>query len=165
MKRCGLRWRNANGPRSSSVKPTNGAIGTLAGGIAHDFKQHPRIGHRVHGDGGGRYSGPSGNCKKPPECFSNRQHGRGDLVKQILAFSRKTEHVRGPMSLDPLIKETIQLLRASIPSTIEIKFSMQATSDVVLCIAHRDTAGSYELAGNAAIAMQEKGGSLKYQSQ
>ena len=39
---------------------------------------------------------------------------------------------RNPLSLSPLIKETVQLLRASIPTTIEIRLYMTASSDTVL---------------------------------
>jgi len=44
-----------------------------------------------------------------------------DLVKQILAFSRQSELEEKPIQLTPIIKETLKMLRASIPTTIEIR--------------------------------------------
>jgi PAS domain S-box-containing protein len=96
------------------------AIGTLAGGIAHDFNNilAPIIG----------YSEISLNAV--PE--GSRLHHNieqilvsgnraKDLVKQILAFSRKTEPERRPVQVSLIIKETVKLLRSSLPSTIEIR--------------------------------------------
>jgi CheY-like chemotaxis protein len=83
-----------------------------------------------------------------------------ELVKQILVFSRKTEHERNPLSLSPIIKETIQLLRASIPTMIDIKVSLTTTSDMVLASPVEVQQIIMNLATNASLAMQEKGGTL-----
>ena len=88
-------------------------------------------------------------------------HRGKDLVKQILAFSRKSDYIRGLMSLTPLIKETIQLLRASIPSTIKIVFKTTATLDTVLASPTEIQQMLMNLATNAALAMQDKGGTLE----
>jgi signal transduction histidine kinase/ActR/RegA family two-component response regulator len=135
------------------------AIGTLAGGIAHDFNNmlaailgftemamedlpdHPDV-------------------EKNLQNVSKAAMRARDLVKQILAFSRKTDHERNPLSLLPLIKETVQLLRASIPTTIEIKFTATATSDTVLAAPVEIQQILMNLATNASLAMQEKGGTL-----
>lgn len=44
-----------------------------------------------------------------------------DLVKQILTFSRQVEQERKPVKLQPIFKESLKLLRSSLPSTIEIQ--------------------------------------------
>ena len=84
-----------------------------------------------------------------------------DLVKQILAFSRKTSHARSPISLSPLIKETVQLLRASIPATIEIKLTTRTSSDTVLAAPVEVQQILMNLATNASLAMEETGGTLE----
>jgi len=82
------------------------------------------------------------------------------LVRQILAFSRKAEHVREPVSVSPITKETIQLLRASLPTTIEIKTSMEAVRDTILASPAELQQILMNLTTNASFAMREKGGIL-----
>ena len=84
-----------------------------------------------------------------------------DLVKQILAFSRKTNYERAPLSLSPLVKETVQLLRASIPSTIEIRLDIATSWDHILAAPVEVQQIVMNLATNASLAMQEKGGTLE----
>ena len=55
-----------------------------------------------------------------------------DLVKQILAFSRKTHQEIIPLKLTPLVKETVKFLKATLPSTVEIEVRIKSTSDTVL---------------------------------
>jgi PAS domain S-box-containing protein len=136
------------------------AVGTLAGGIAHDFNnilagilgftemamddippEHPAFNHLGHVLKGGMRA--------------------RELVKQILAFSRKTSYKRSPVSLSPLITETIHLLRASIPTSIQIAFTMTATSDTVLAAPIEVQQILMNLATNASLAMRETGGVLE----
>ena len=136
------------------------AIGTLAGGIAHDFNNllAAIIGftEMVIEDV------PEGGQEEKNLRYVLKSAHRGkDLVKQILAFSRKTEHIRGLMSLTPLIEETIQFLRASIPATIKIVFKRTATVDTVLASPTEIQQVIMNLATNAALAMQDKGGTLE----
>ena len=136
------------------------AIGTLAGGIAHDF-------NNMLAAILGFTEMALEDLPDRPDVQRNLQNvlrasmRARDLVKQILAFSRKTGHERNPLSLLPLIKETVQLLRASIPTTIEIKFTATATSDTVLAAPVEIQQILMNLATNASLAMQEKGGTLE----
>jgi CheY-like chemotaxis protein len=135
------------------------AIGTLAGGIAHDFNNILAaiigFGEMVKED-------------LPPESPSIRHiqrvlhaASRGtDLIRQILAFSRKATITKKPLALSPIIKETIQFLRASLPTTIDIKLSMKATRDIILASPTEPQQILMNLATNAAFAMREKGGVL-----
>jgi PAS domain S-box-containing protein len=136
------------------------AIGTLAGGIAHDFNN---ILAAIMGFA-------EMVIEDLPEASQEGKHlhyilqsaHRGkDLVKQILAFSRKTEHIRGPMSLSPVVNETTKLLRASIPRTVEIIFKTTATSDEILASPVEIQQILMNLATNAALAMEDKGGTLE----
>jgi PAS domain S-box-containing protein len=136
------------------------AIGTLAGGIAHDFNN---ILAGIIG-----FTEMTLDDDIPPDSPA-RHHlelvlkggfrGR-DLVKQILAYSRKAEHERKPLSVSPLMKETAAMLRASIPSTIQIDAGATTTSDTIVANATEVQQIIMNLSTNAAYAMRERGGKL-----
>jgi signal transduction histidine kinase/ActR/RegA family two-component response regulator len=136
------------------------AMGTLAGGIAHDF-------NNLLAAILGFTEMAAEDVQDRPEVGKSLRHvltsamRARDLVKKILAFSRKTSYERGPLSLVPLIEETVQLLRASIPATIVIKLSMTASSDTILASASEVQQILMNLATNASYAMQDKGGILE----
>lgn len=96
------------------------AIGTLAGGIAHDFNNilTPIIGYTemVLDE-----LPPEGTQHKDLEHVLGAAQRAKDLVRQILTFSRQTEQEKRPVRLSILIKEALKLLRASLPSTIEMR--------------------------------------------
>ncbi len=133
------------------------AIGTLAGGIAHDFNNILAgiIGFSeiVEEDL------PEGSPLKRHMKKVLQASFRGrDLVKQILAFSRKIEHIREPVSLWEIVEETSKLLRASIPATINIVTEMKAVNDRVKASAVELQQILMNLATNAARAIGDKGG-------
>jgi len=84
-----------------------------------------------------------------------------ELVKQILTFSRKTSHKRYPLSLTPVVEETLQLLRASIPATITITFAATAATDTILAAPTEIQQVLMNLVTNASLAMREKGGIIE----
>jgi PAS domain S-box-containing protein len=136
------------------------AIGTLAGGIAHDFNN---ILAAIMGFTEMVIEDlPEGSQQQNNLDHVLQSAHRGkELVKQILAFSRKTEPARGLLSLIPVVNETIKLLRASIPKTVEIIFKAEASSDNVLASPVEIQQILMNLATNASLAMQEKGGFLE----
>ncbi len=135
------------------------AIGTLAGGIAHDFNNMLAailgFTEMAIEDVPDRP-----DVERSLQNVSKAAMRARDLVKQILAFSRKTNYERIPLPLSPLIKETVKLLRASIPATIEIRVAVTAISDTVLAAPVEAQQILMNLATNASLAMQEKGGTL-----
>ena len=136
------------------------AIGTLAGGIAHDFNNilAAIIGFSeiVEED----LPDNSPNRLYMKRVLKAAFRGR-DLVQQILTFARKTELERHPVSLSSITKETVQFLRASIPTTIEIILDITATSDTILATPGEVQQVLMNLLTNASLAMQEKGGILR----
>ncbi len=95
------------------------AIGTLASGIAHDFNN---ILTAILG-----YTYLALVKFKPNQdmaLYLDEIQKAGtrakELVAQILAFSRQSEHKKQALKLQPIIKEALKLLRASIPSNITI---------------------------------------------
>ena len=137
------------------------AIGTLAGGIAHDFNN---ILSAVMG-----YSEISMDLipLESPLYFNLQQvlkAGRRarDLVKQILMFSRLTEKEHRPVEIGSIVKETFKLLRATLPSTIEIRQNINASpSSTTLADPTQIHQVIMNLCANAAHAMRAKGGILK----
>jgi len=136
------------------------AIGTLAGGIAHDFNNVLAgiIGFAEIVEEDLPEDSP---LKRYMERILKASFRGRDLVKQILAFSRKSEHERKPIALAPVIEETLQLLRASLPATIEIVTDMRAANDRVRASAIELQQVVMNLSTNAAHAMGEKGGTLR----
>jgi PAS domain S-box-containing protein len=136
------------------------AIGTLAGGIAHDFNNILAgiigFSEMIEEDlpEGSPLKGYINNVLKAS--FRGR-----DLVKQILAFSRKTEHTRQTISLSPLIKETIKLLRSSLPSTVELNLDIKLQNDCVHASAIELQQIVMNLVTNAARAIGNKGGAVR----
>ena len=135
------------------------AIGTLAGGIAHDFNNilTPIIGYtEISMDDSDSESMIHENLK---EILSAGLRAK-DLVKQILAFSRQTDHEMKPVQVKIIVKEAVKLLRASLPSTIEIQQNVQSDS-VVLADATQIHQVMMNLCTNAGHAMDEAGGTLE----
>jgi len=106
------------------------AIGALAGGIAHDFNNilSAIIGYTelaMLNEGAEQCAGEL----KEALAAANRAK---DLVKQILAFSRQTDEERMPVRVALIVKEAVRFLRATIPSTIEIRARIDEKSGAVL---------------------------------
>ena len=136
------------------------AIGTLAGGIAHDFNNILAIiigNAELAIDEVPEEMGARHNLE---QIFKAGMRGR-NLVRQILTFSRKTEHERKPLRLEPLVKETFDLLRASLPTTIGITLRLKASNDLVLADATQIQQVLMNLGKNAADAMRVAGGQLE----
>ncbi|MGD0233055.1 MAG: PAS domain S-box protein [Syntrophorhabdales bacterium] len=136
------------------------AIGTLAGGIAHDFNNILAI---IIGNAElaiDEVSEDMGAHHNLEQIFKAGMRGR-NLVRQILTFSRKTEHERKPLPLAPLVKETFDLLRASLPTTIGITLNLKTSDDMVLADATQVQQVLMNLCKNAADAMRAAGGSLE----
>ena len=95
------------------------ALGTLAGGIAHDFNNILAgiIGFTEMVMEDVTPDGPE--HRRLELVLKGARRGR-DLVRQILTFSRQTEQDRRPLALNQTVEEGLKLLRATLPSTIEI---------------------------------------------
>ncbi|MEN6438678.1 MAG: PAS domain S-box protein [Syntrophobacter sp.] len=137
------------------------AIGTLAGGIAHDFNNilTPILGYSEIS----LNDAPKGSqlYYNLEQIFLSGSRAR-ELVKQILTFSRKGEQAPRPVQVSLLIKETLKLLRSSLPSTIEIRQELDkdATDNTVMADPIQIHQVLMNLCTNAAHAMREKGGVL-----
>ncbi len=96
------------------------SVGTIAGGIAHDFNNI--LGAIIGYAQLAKYSVPENSMAAEDIENIIIASGRAkDLVTHILGFSRASEQVRQPVQLHFLVNEVLKLIRASLPSTIEIK--------------------------------------------
>ncbi len=135
------------------------AIGTLAGGIAHDFNNILGIisGFAEISLSETSRTTPLGqNLEQILKAAFRARH----LVQQILSFGRKSQTERIPLNASPIIIEALSMLRASLPTTIEICTDIEATCEV-----QADPTQIYQvlinLCTNAAHAMKEDGGILR----
>lgn len=84
-----------------------------------------------------------------------------DLVTQILVFSRRAEKEVKPIAIGSLIQEALKLLRATLPTTIEIRPQIAAGVDTILADPTQIYQIVMNLCTNAAHAMRERGGVLE----
>jgi nitrogen-specific signal transduction histidine kinase/ActR/RegA family two-component response regulator len=135
------------------------AIGTLAGGIAHDFNNilSPILGYVEMMMTKLPTENPLQRDLQQVYTSANRAK---ELVKQILTFSRQSESEVHPLNVLPVIKEALKLLRASIPSNIEIKEKIPSDCPPILADPTRIHQILMNLCTNAYQAMLETGGVL-----
>jgi signal transduction histidine kinase len=134
------------------------AVGTLAGGIAHDFNNilSAVIGFtEMAMEDAPPDTALTYNMEQVLQAGLRAKH----LVQQILAFSRQSEHEMKPVQLDRIIKEACALLRASLPTTIDIRMDIQTDAFIM-----GDPTQMHQvlmnLGTNAGHAMRDRGGRL-----
>ena len=135
------------------------ALGALAGGIAHDFNN---ILSAIIGfsDLALDDLAPDSLSRSNIDQVLKAGDRAKDLVTQILTCSRKVEQIRQPLQLHLILKETLRLLRASLPSTIDIRHSIDKHCGPI----QADPAKVYQiimnLCTNSYEAMKRLGGIL-----
>ena len=135
------------------------AIGTLAGGIAHDFNN---ILSAVIGFAELAMDSVESDNPAQSDLQQVLQAGRRaqELVHQILTFSRQRDQEQKPVKIKYLAKEVLKLMRASLPTTIQIQDDIASDSPV-----NADPTQIHQvlmnLCTNAGHAMREEGGTLK----
>ncbi len=136
------------------------AIGTLAGGIAHDFNNilYPIIGFAEMTLEDLPPNTPTRDFQKQIIQAACRAQ---DLIKRILAFSREIEPELIPVHLKEIILEVCQLLRAALPSTIELNMESLQNTGYVKSSPVQMHQLIMNLCTNAFHAMEASGGILK----
>jgi PAS domain S-box-containing protein len=136
------------------------ALGQFSGGIAHDFNNilsaivgYTQLAQLV--------------LKENPEVRGHlgavlKSANRATaLVRQILTFSRQQPEERQPIDLRPIVAESIELLRATIPSGIEFDISVATDAPTVLANADQIHQILMNLGINAWHAMKDFSGRLQ----
>ena len=136
------------------------SIGTLAGGIAHEFNNI--LGIIVGNAELAMDDIPEWNPARQnlQEIYTASLRAR-DVIKQILTFSRQTPQEIKPVRIIPIIKESLKFLRSSIPTTIEIHQNISSESETVRANPTQINQVLINLCTNAIHAMGEKGGVLE----
>lgn len=135
-------------------------IGTLAGGIAHDFNNilTPILGYTEMAL---EELSEESVLRYDIEQINSAATRGKDLVQQILTFSRQVDFDKKPLKLDRVVKEVMKLIRASFPSSIEIRQDLDSGCGTVLADATQMHQIIMNLCTNAYHSMMKEGGELQ----
>lgn len=135
------------------------SLGTLAGGVAHDFNNMLGIvlGHTELALAEQRNLSLVHESLREIRTASVRAR---DLVQQILAFSRRTDRANAPVDLRHLAAESIKLLRSAFPASITLDVRLTTQPVSVLGDAGALQQIIVNLCTNAEHAMRSKGGGV-----
>ena len=137
------------------------ALGTLAGGIAHDFNNI--------------LAGMIGYASLAQEMFLEDEQAQnylteiirggdraGDLIRQILQFSRQSEKLAAaPVKPAPILRECLSMLREALPATIKIENTLGHDCAAIRCDPTQFHQVVMNLCTNACHAMEPAGGILR----
>lgn len=135
------------------------ALGTLAGGIAHDFNN---ILAAVMGLIEMEYLGAATGSRthnRMEQALAACNRAR-DLVKQILTFSSQGGQRRRPLRVGPVVEDALQMLRATLPTTITIRSDLKASQALIQGDSTQIHQILINLCTNAAHSMRRSGGIL-----
>lgn len=139
------------------------SLGLLAGGVAHDF-------NNILGALQGfaemaleivEQKMPGSSANEYLNQVIKASTRAADLVEQILTFSRKSDSVRKPLDIAVVVKETIKLIRPSMPSNIVMESSLAQNCGRVLVDPVYVHQVVMNLCTNSRHAMGDKDGILK----
>ncbi|MBN1906253.1 MAG: response regulator [Deltaproteobacteria bacterium] len=135
------------------------SLGNLAGGIAHDFNNILSV---IIGftEMGLLDVNKGSNIEESLQEIYKAGIRAKDLVKQILTFARRSDEEIKPVKVKYIIKEVLEFLRSSIPTTIQIKQNIQSDSSIMGNPTQLHQV-LMNLCTNAAHAMEEDGGVLE----
>src|SRR5512135_1661441 len=136
------------------------ALGTLAGGIAHDFNSI-LLPIQINAElmlAAAKAGGPE--AKRLSQILDAARRGR-DMVAQILAFARYKDQDRRPVDIAAVVRESLKLLRISMPKTITIAESIQTASAYALADPTQIGQVLMNLGSNAAHAMRDRHGTFE----
>ena len=137
------------------------AIGTLTGGIAHEFNNLllPMLTlTELAMDDIPRKHPARDNLEKVLSAGSRAKI----LVQKISAYSRDKEPPQGPVELQPIVEETLGLLRTTLPATVEIRVDLDAGGAKVCADPSQIHQILMNLSSNAAEALDGKVGILEF---
>ena len=135
------------------------SFGTLAGGIAHDFNNILGIiigNAELAMDDVPRWGSVHMNLE---EIIDASLRAR-DVVSQLLSFARRTNMEKKPINIDQIVKESLKLLRSSIPTNVEIRKNIAKDIDTILANPTQINQILINLSSNAHHSMP-KGGILE----
>ncbi len=136
------------------------AVGRLAGGIAHDFNNilASMLGYA-------EFLVEDLEEDKKKQNYAKRIIQGGiqarQLIDQILAFSRRSETNRAVINISEIVKESISILRATIPTTIDINMDIGHNKAMVMANESQLMQVIMNICVNAKDAMKNEIGTLE----
>jgi len=133
------------------------ALGTLAGGVAHDFNN---IIASIMGNVelARQDTEPGHAASESLEEIRKASHRAKNLVQQILAFGRRQLSERNVISLTSIVGEAVKLLRATLPAGIGLNVECSADAPTVLADATQVEQVLLNLCNNAWHAIRGQAG-------
>ncbi|WP_302176078.1 PAS domain-containing sensor histidine kinase [uncultured Hydrogenophaga sp.] len=107
------------------------ALGTLAGGVAHDF-------NNILAAILGNTRLALMDAQDQPEVVQSLEeilraaHRAKDLVQRILSFSRRSPTIRRMVSMPSVVAESVELLRATAPKSLALEVDFHPDTPAVL---------------------------------
>lgn len=132
------------------------ALGTLAGGIAHEFNNMLAI-IGGYADLLSTLDDLNGKGKSYIDEIITAVHRSGALVKQILAFSHKNVKTPQLINLHDQLDKDMEFLKNAIPSSVTIEISNERINKKILVDPVEIRQILINLISNAAHAMNNKG--------
>ncbi len=132
------------------------AVGTLTGGIAHDV-------NNILGIILGNIELALDDVPEWNPARLNLEEIRiaslraKDVIRQLLSFARKTKLEKKPTNIIHIVKESLKLLRSSIPTSIDIRQSIPEDVDTILADPTQINQVLINLCTNADHAMPDGG--------
>jgi len=132
------------------------SIGTLAGGIAHEFNNilgaifgYAELALATVGKGS--------RARRHLQGILTAGERAQAVINKVLAFSRRSERRAGLISAASVVTETVELLRASLPATITIETTVDGRDDAVMADPTELQQVVMNLCTNGAHAMKNHG--------
>ncbi|MDQ7784843.1 MAG: PAS domain S-box protein [Desulfomonilaceae bacterium] len=132
------------------------AIGTLAGGVAHDFNNILQVA-LGYSELMLREETFPDHCRSDLKKIYESARRGADLVKRLLTFSRKTEMTFQPLSLNQRIIDLLKMLERTIPKMIDIELRLEKDLDRINADPTQTDQVLMNLAVNASDAMPHGG--------
>jgi PAS domain S-box-containing protein len=136
------------------------AIGTMAGGIAHDFNNilSAILGYSELVQ---RELLPGTSAHQDIHQVITAGKRASVLIQQILDFSRETEQKLQPLRPHLIIQETLQMLRSTLPVTVEIQENLDPACGIIMADPTKIHQVIMNLCTNAFHALPNEKGTLR----
>ncbi len=134
-------------------------VGTMAGGIAHDFNN---ILSAILGYTELAIADAEGNDEALESLGEIMKSGlrAKDLIRRILTFSHRKQGDFKPVQLSQVVLETLKLVRASLPASMEIRSDIDPDTGYIMADLTQIQQVILNLCSNAEHAMRGKGGGV-----
>jgi PAS domain S-box-containing protein len=136
------------------------SIGTMAAGIAHDFN-NIIYGIMLGAETVQKDLTPEDHSWAYLEQMRQSARRAAQLIRQLLSFSRRSQEEVEPLLLKPLIKESLSMLRATLPATVALDSRLCKPDLMIVAEPTLIQQVLVNLCTNACQAMQETGGNIR----